>query len=410
MTSTAIVLPETDTIFHELMQHTRDSSKCAVCGEALGLRTFNICRFPECDSVKAPEVHKGHTACYECASDPLKYCGEGARCRACMYDLGFRRSQVKFAGVALVPPVENTLANALLKGFHDAEVSVQAAVERADFARIREGTDRRVAAVEDVRRRHALEEEARATAERQENERLKRETARMESEARQRMADAERKAQEKVAEAEREAQEKAAAAERDAQEKAAAAEREAQEKVATAEREAHEKAVEAEREVQEKVAEAEREAREHEDRAAAAAQRAREMEERVAQQEEAERQRVAQREADNEEAVAAPVVRRRRRATTSAAQLRINEQRKRSRAERDRKVREHEELSERVEEMEAKAEALTERAHQVIERACDALRAVGRGAEADVFYEEAHALLLQDDADPTSEEDGDVVD
>ena len=37
------------------------------------------------------------------------------------------------------------------------------------------------------------------------------------------------------------------------------------------------------------------------------------------------------------------------------AQLRINEQRKRSRAERDRKVREHEELSERVEEMEAKA-------------------------------------------------------
>lgn len=337
------------------MQHTRDSSKCAVCGEALGLRTFNICRFPECDSVKAPEVHKGHTACYECASDPLKYCGEGARCRACMYDLGFRRSQVKFAGVALVPPVENTLANALLKGFHDAEVSVQAAVERKDFARIREGTERRAAAVEDVRRRHAQEEEARAAAEREANERMKRETARMESEARQRMA-------------------------------------------------------EAEREAEEKVAEAEREAREHEDRAAAAAQRAREMEERVAQQEEAERQRAAQREADNEEAVAAPVVRRRRRASTPTAQRRINEQRKRSRAERDRKVREHEELSERVEEMEAKAEALTERAHQVIERACAALRAAGRGAEADVFYEEAHAVLLQDDADPTSEEDGDVVD
>ena len=319
---------------------------------------------------------------------------------------GFRRSQVKFAGGALVPPV-GTLANALLKGFHDAEVSVQAAVERADFARIREGTDRRVAAVEDVRRRHALEEEARATAERQENERLKRETARMESEARQRMADAERKAQEKVAEAEREAQEKAAAAERDAQEKAAAAEREAQEKVATAEREAHEKAVEAEREVQKKCRGRAR-AREHEDVRRRQLARQRWRNGRATR--EAERQRVAQREADNEEAVAAPVVRRRRRATTSAAQLRINEQRKRSRAERDRKVREHEELSERVEEMEAKAEALTERAHQVIERACDALRAVGRGAEADVFYEEAHALLLQDDADPTSEEDGDVVD
>ena len=82
MTSTAIVLPETDTIFHELMQHTRDSSKCAVCGEALGLRTFNICRFPGrlCQGTRSAQ---GTHGVLRVRVDPLKYGEARAAVRAC---------------------------------------------------------------------------------------------------------------------------------------------------------------------------------------------------------------------------------------------------------------------------------------------------------------------------------------
>ena len=117
--------------------------------------TWNICSGPQAPegTPGIPEHHSGHTACTKCAMDPVAYIAEGGACRACMTELGGRRSSVIKAGVALRPAVKNCLATSLLHAQHEAGRRVAECLEAQDDARRQEGADRRAAAVEEVRRR-----------------------------------------------------------------------------------------------------------------------------------------------------------------------------------------------------------------------------------------------------------------
>ena len=140
--TTALALADANNILTELML-TRDKTKCAQCQKTLDGDTYNICRFPDVapGTRGLPEEHEGHTVCKGCA-ESLDYIGEAGCCAPCFRALGGRRSSIKLAGVALRPPVKNTLANTMLQGFLGAEQSITAQ-ERQDLDRIQEGADRR---------------------------------------------------------------------------------------------------------------------------------------------------------------------------------------------------------------------------------------------------------------------------
>ena len=189
--TTTLALADANNILMELMT-TRDKTKCAQCHETLVGDSYNICRFPDAapGTRGLPEEHEGHTVCKGCA-DTLAYIGEAGCCGPCFLALGpRRRSSIKLAGVALRPPVKNSLANTMIKSFNGAKQSITEVQERQDRDRIQEGADRRAAAVEDVRRRREeaeveakrLEDEAKAEAKRLEDE-AKTEAKRLEDEA-----------------------------------------------------------------------------------------------------------------------------------------------------------------------------------------------------------------------------------
>lgn len=172
--STALSLYDAQGILATLME-TRDDTVCAICSEKLGTKSYLICRFPDAPAGTRgiPEEHEGHTACETCAKDRTLYVGEGGSCKACFDALGGRRTAVAKSGVALIPAVLNSMANTMMNGFLAAEQHIQDAQDAADTERIQEGSDRRAAAVEEVRRRRAaaeaeaqrLKEEAEAEAE-----------------------------------------------------------------------------------------------------------------------------------------------------------------------------------------------------------------------------------------------------
>lgn len=162
--TTTLSLYDATGILSTLMDTKKDIDLCDVCQQPYkDGNSWNICRFPDVPQSRGgiPAVHVGHTACDECA-ESLAYIGDAGSCIVCYNALGGRRSALKTAGVALRPPVKNQLATKFLHCFKEAEESIEAANEESDQARIQEGTDRRVAAVEDVRRR---KEEARLKAE-----------------------------------------------------------------------------------------------------------------------------------------------------------------------------------------------------------------------------------------------------
>ena len=213
--STTISLFDAQGILKTLL-HTTDKTRCCICTEKLGTKTYMICKFPEGTDGDTTKEHHGHTACEECAKDRSKYVGPGGSCTACFNALALGRSTRKVvdecvikAGVALIPAVVNSMANVMLEGFHSAEQRIREVHDQMDTDRIQEGADRRAAAVEDVRRRRA---EAEAEAERikaeaeqmaqKAKERAEADAVRIQTEAKERAeAEAIRMAQEAEADA-----------------------------------------------------------------------------------------------------------------------------------------------------------------------------------------------------------------
>jgi hypothetical protein len=190
--STALALYDATAILSDLMK-THDASLCDVCSAKLvANETYSICRFPDAPASTRglPEEHLGHTACKTCADDPCLYIGDGGACKPCLRALGGRRSSVKLAGVALRPPVKNGMADLMLKGFQEAQTTIDDVREQHERERLQDQDDRRAAAVEDKRRRRAeAEEEARALEEAR-RLRAEAEEAALAAEERRREADA----------------------------------------------------------------------------------------------------------------------------------------------------------------------------------------------------------------------------
>lgn len=164
MASNTLTLYNAVGILTDLIDTTDKVRLCDNCGDELNGETWNICTGPVAPEGTAgiPEHHEGHTACTKCAMDPLSYIAEGGACRPCLTALGGRRSSVIKAGVALRPPVKNVLANKMIGCYTLAKDKVAEAHDAQDAERRQEGTDRRAAAVDEVRRRRA---EAEAEAE-----------------------------------------------------------------------------------------------------------------------------------------------------------------------------------------------------------------------------------------------------
>ena len=215
-----------------ILMETRDSTVCSICSEKLGNKSYLICKFPEAPpgTRGIPEDHEGHTACASCATDRTLYVGEGGSCKACFDALGGRRASVAKSGVALIPPVLNSMANIMMNGFLAAEQTIKEAQDANDAERIREGPERRAAAVEEKRRRRAeaaeeeanrLKDEAKAEAKRltdEAKERAEREAKRVTKEAKERAErEAERVTQEAKKRAEWEAERLKAEAQSEAQ-------------------------------------------------------------------------------------------------------------------------------------------------------------------------------------------------
>ena len=182
--STALSLYDAQGILATLME-TRDNTVCAICSEKLGTKSYLICRFPDAPAGTRgiPEEHEGHTACETCAKDRTLYVGEGGSCKACFDALGGRRTAVAKSGVALIPAVLNSMANTMMTGFLAAEQHIQDAQDAADNERIQEGSDRRAAAVEEVRRRRAAAEAEAAVEVRRLREEAEAEALRFKEEA-----------------------------------------------------------------------------------------------------------------------------------------------------------------------------------------------------------------------------------
>ena len=159
--STQLALYDAQGILKTLME-TRDRTKCCICDKTLGSKTYLVCRFPDApaNTRGIPKEHEGHTACEECASDRCKYVGDGGSCVACFHRLGGRRAAVAKAGVALIPPVLNSMANTMLAGFEQAEKHMREAQDAAEKERLQEQVDRRVAAQDEAARKRGFADRA----------------------------------------------------------------------------------------------------------------------------------------------------------------------------------------------------------------------------------------------------------
>lgn len=177
--STALSLFDATGILEDVMAYQEEVAKCDQCGGELGEETFNCCKGPETDS--NTKIHDGHTVCKECA-DTFAYIGEASACNPCLKMFGARRSSVHKAGIALRPPIRNVLAGKMIHGYVTARDSISQVREQQEQERIQEGTNRRAAAVEEVRRRREEAEEAQKQKEQAELDAQKAEDARVESE------------------------------------------------------------------------------------------------------------------------------------------------------------------------------------------------------------------------------------
>jgi hypothetical protein len=328
--STTLSLFDAQGILTDLMESQKDTAVCAQCGEKMDGETFVFCRGPDCtpQAGEEPKLHQAHTGCKKCADD-LAYIGQAGACLPCLTALGNRRSMIKFAGVALRPPVKNTIATTMIKNFHEAEKSIDEARDHQEDARINEGAARRATAVEDVRRRRAeAEEEARKAKEeadreaeevrrlaKEESDRLRLEAENAKQHAEEEAKAAKEKAAQEMADAKEKAEEEAKAAKAkaaqemaDAKEKAAQEMADAKEKAEEEAKAAKEKAAQEMADAKEKAEEEAKAAKKKADQEMAAAKTKAEDEAKAAKKkaedEAAEVRRVAQEESDRLKAAA----------------------------------------------------------------------------------------------------------
>ena len=205
--STALSLYNAVGILDDLLQTTANVALCDNCnGKFDDGITWNICTGPVSQTrTEDSPPHNGHTACTTCAMDPYLYIEAGGACRPWMISLGGRRSSVSKAGVALRPPVKNSLGTNMVNCVSVARERVVDAQESQDNERRQEGTDRRAAAVEDVRRRKQQEVDHLQ----REAERIREETRLAQEKAMEETRLAQEKAREEAMEETRLAQEKA---------------------------------------------------------------------------------------------------------------------------------------------------------------------------------------------------------
>jgi hypothetical protein len=158
--STTLALPGLTNVLTKLFDTTQETAVCAVCTSPLddGMDTFLICRFPDMLHGSDTMSHEGHTACATCASDPCLYIGQGGSCGPCLKQMGGLRSSVVRAGVALRPPVKNSLASMMLKNLNSAKKEVGDMEAYANEMRMQEGPRRRADAVETVRANRSARE------------------------------------------------------------------------------------------------------------------------------------------------------------------------------------------------------------------------------------------------------------
>ena len=200
-----LALDTANDILKDWMANVHDKNKCDVCKATITGDPFTCCVAPDDTSKKE---HLSHTICSGCRdNEDMPWIGEGGTCIVCYTALcenGARRSAKKMAGVALRKPVICELASNFICAYETANHRVAEATEVEDAKRRQEGTDRRIAAVEDVRRKRAEAEEAearrkdeeKAAEEAAEAKRLALEEARLAAEAKLRDEEASRVAAE----------------------------------------------------------------------------------------------------------------------------------------------------------------------------------------------------------------------
>ena len=146
-------------VLTNLTKSQREVTVCDVCAKPLVKVSYTLCSYPEPPPGQPiPEFHETHTGCEDCAFSRA-HVGEGGACKPCLDKLGHRRSNIVRAGVALIRPARNMLANSMMSKLDEAEERMTALREEEDAARRMDGADRRAKAVQDVREKKRLREE-----------------------------------------------------------------------------------------------------------------------------------------------------------------------------------------------------------------------------------------------------------
>ena len=197
--TTVLALSDPQGILTDHLASQKEVAKCANCLQDLTGETFVICRapdfVPEGAGTSSLPPHQAHTGCKKCVDD-LAYIGLRGACQPCLRPFGSTRLGVKFAGVALRPPVKNTIATELIQNIVDGD-RLEKVLTQQEENRIQEQAARRKGHVEEVQRRR-YEEQEEADREAEEVRRTAKEEADREAEEVRRTAkeEADREAEE----------------------------------------------------------------------------------------------------------------------------------------------------------------------------------------------------------------------
>lgn len=162
--TTQIALYQAQGILSDLVESQQSAALCCLCQKSLGAISYVICQSAEQNQTTS---HEAHTACADCIEN-RDHVGEKGACKACLNDLkkecstGTRRAAEGFfkkAGLALIPPTRNSVVNRMGAALSTACESIDKAKDEMEDARIREGAERRAAAIEAVHRKRAEAEE-----------------------------------------------------------------------------------------------------------------------------------------------------------------------------------------------------------------------------------------------------------
>ena len=178
---TALSLFQATGILKDCVDTQADVAKCGVCGDDLNGNVYATCDFPvPIEKVRGSkkQFHTTHIMCEVC-NEKRDHVGEKGACAVCLKELGGTRTAIKCAGVAKLPAQCIGVLGSMIKSLREAQVQIKSCQDSNDDARIAEGSNRRAAAVEEVRKKR---EEAEADATRVKAE-AEAEAARVKAEA-----------------------------------------------------------------------------------------------------------------------------------------------------------------------------------------------------------------------------------